>query len=191
VRQCCTCKANLDLSLFGKNKSTKDLKDAMCKQCRKDRNIINKKNNALIRKRHYESNKEKILLKLKLDKNPNKVERISEYNKKYRVQNLEKIEQNRKEREKAFPYKKLALNSKRRATKIQATPAWLSKSHLDEIKEIYKMAKIKEKTYNQKYHVDHIVPLLGESVCGLHVPWNLQVLEARANIIKGNNFEPI
>lgn len=188
MKQCCTCKNNKEFSAFGKNRSTKDLLDTMCKECRKIRNSINKEKNAIIRKRHYDANKDKILLKIKMDKNPDKVKRISEYNKKYRNNNLDKINNKRKERGEEFLCKKLAWNAKRRAAKIQATPTWLTKEQLKEILSFYKLAKEKTKADNIKYHVDHIIPLKSELICGLHVPWNLQVLEQKANIIKGNKL---
>lgn len=77
----------------------------------------------------------------------------------------------------------------RRVRKIQAMPIWLTEEHNRQIGEFYTLAKECEILTGDKYHVDHIVPLKGKNVCGLHVPWNLQVLPADVNIRKGNRYE--
>jgi hypothetical protein len=80
----------------------------------------------------------------------------------------------------------LAKDNKRRAKKLQATPLWLTKQHLAEIEEYYTLAKELAWLSEEPLHVDHIVPLQGKNVCGLHVPWNLQILPASDNRSKGN-----
>lgn len=74
-----------------------------------------------------------------------------------------------------------ARDNKRRAGKLQATPAW---SESEKIKKVYKEAR--------KYglHVDHIVPLQNPLVCGLHVWSNLQLLAPELNLSKKNKHWP-
>ena len=80
-----------------------------------------------------------------------------------------------------------AKNAKRRAAKLKATPPWLTKEHLEEIKEFYLLAKELQWLCNPNdpLEVDHIMPLQGLNASGLHVPWNLQILPRSLNRIKG------
>lgn len=77
----------------------------------------------------------------------------------------------------------------RRAAEVQATPDWLTEQQKDEIKEFYQAAKDCEWLSDEKLNVDHIIPLQGIEVCGLHVPWNLQVIPERKNFSKGNRLK--
>lgn len=112
---------------------------------------------------------------------------IADYNRSYRENSPEKVKSaNKNWRENNRPHK-TALEGKRRASKLNATPEWLTKEHHDQIKLVYAHAKECELLTGDKYHVDHIVPLQGKNVSGLHVPWNLQVLPADINIKKSNS----
>jgi len=87
---------------------------------------------------------------------------------------------------KKYPEKNVAKTAKRNAAKLQRTPAWLNVGHWFEINSIYELCAAWRKV-GFDYHVDHIVPLQGKKVSGLHVPWNLQILHAKENLSKGNN----
>jgi hypothetical protein len=76
-------------------------------------------------------------------------------------------------------------NAYKRRTR-HATPKWLTSGQRKQISEIYLAARQLTKTTGVKYTVDHIEPLRGANVCGLHVPWNLQILTHEANCRKNN-----
>jgi hypothetical protein len=105
-------------------------------------------------------------------------ERINNYILQYRLNNKTKISKTTK----SYYLKNLhifkAINAKRRATKLKATPKF---ANLNKIKEIYNNCP-------KGFHVDHIVPLTSKLVCGLHVEWNLQYLPAKENLSKSNKL---
>lgn len=78
------------------------------------------------------------------------------------------------------------LEAKRGAAKKQRTPPWLNQAYFAEIEGMYHFAKFMGQITGRKYHVDHIEPVQGSDVSGLHVPWNMQVIPAIENIRKGN-----
>jgi len=162
---CRVCGQTKDLSEFYKDKSKKSGYSTICKNCGRAK-----------RKAYYESNKEKVL----------------KANKKWLANNPEKrLEQQRrytkKNKESVNAYARFN-SSNYRASKELKTPNWLSEQHRKEIREIYAHARDCEIVSGEKYHVDHIVPLNGESISGLHVPWNLQVLPSDLNIAKSNSY---
>lgn len=79
--------------------------------------------------------------------------------------------------------KRLAYNAERRASRIQAAPPWLTEDDYLTIDIIYDDAQ------KVGMVVDHIMPLNNPLVCGLHVPWNLQLLTSSANSAKSNKFD--
>ena len=85
---------------------------------------------------------------------------------------------------------KICINTisyKTRKTKAQ--PSWLSAIEIAQISEMYDIALAKTTQTGIIYHVDHIFPLRGKACCGLHVPWNLQVITAFENLSKGNRVQ--
>ena len=108
--------------------------------------------------------------------------------KRWQNANKEKVKLNRKAWEKANPARVTAKSTKRVLAKINRTPAWLTEQQRQSITTEYELAAWCTKVTGIKYHVDHIVPLQGKTVSGLHVPWNLQVIPATDNLIKSNKF---
>lgn len=80
-----------------------------------------------------------------------------------------------------------ANSVRRRVAKIYRTPPWLNAGHFFEMECIYRYCN-SLRDIGMNFHVDHIAPLQGEKVSGLHVPWNLQVIHASENLSKGNKY---
>lgn len=150
-------------------------------------------------KEYYTNNADEQKQKSRKHYNEN-IEYYNNYNKQYYEQNTEEMKQYQTEyyynnRELILENKKdylkenrpefTARNAKRRATKMQATPKWCE---YDKIKELYNAAAILTES-GVEHHVDHIIPLQNDIVCGLHCISNLQVLTADENLKKGNKFE--
>lgn len=161
---CIVCKKDLPISCFKLTNSLKPRKTGRCKDC------ANKYYNDW-----YHANKDKTLLTQKKSLAKRKAEGkdvlkcVREYRKK-------------------FPDRHCSKQNLRRADKISATPPWLTEEQKEAMSEFYWLARDLFCVTGQNYHVDHIVPLKGKTVCGLHVPWNLQVLPADVNIAKSNHL---
>lgn len=77
---------------------------------------------------------------------------------------------------------------KTKASRRLRVPKWLDNTEMGKINEIYKRCVVLEKKTGIPHHVDHILPLHGKLVSGLHVPSNLQILTAKENMRKSINY---
>lgn len=80
------------------------------------------------------------------------------------------------------------LTSLRKRRHKNATPLWLTYQQKQDIRNLYQIAITMTKTTGERYVVDHIVPLISDEVCGLHVPWNLRVITQEENLKKSNKL---
>ena len=114
-----------------------------------------------------------------------------EYAKKYRTEQKAEAQKTKKQ---YVDRNRGAINAyvaSRRVDKIQRTPAWLTDFDRLKIKCIYAVAAMLTKHNNEPWHVDHVIPLRGKNVSGLHVPANLRVIRGEENMAKHNSFEVV
>jgi len=151
---------------------------------------------------YYQSNKEQISVRITVYRKENK-EKITVRKKIYIEENRQEIavkqsiyqKKNRKganirqgKYQKNNPGKVNANTANHRAAKLQATPPWITKEQKKEIQGFYILAKELQWLSEEPLQVDHIIPLQGENVSGLHVPWNLQILPRPLNASKNNKL---
>lgn len=166
MKKCSGCLAEKPFDAFHKDASRKDGYRNRCKNCV-----------AKYMREHYTENKEAIVAKAVAWVAANR----DRHNRKCNAW------------AKNNPDKVNARTARRYATKTQATPTWV----LDNadfrwmITEAYALAKLRQKMLGGVWEVDHVVPLRGKMVSGLHTPWNLQVVQAHENRRKSNTFEAV
>jgi hypothetical protein len=125
------------------------------------------------KKKYAEANKEAVQARIAAWREANK-EKMSQARRAWRVKN--------KDRD-------LANTRNRQLGKIKRTPCWLTEDDYWMIEQAYELAKIRTQVFGFSWNVDHIVPLHGKTVSGLHVPNNLQVIPGTENSRKNNKYE--
>lgn len=182
---CTRCNRSLPTTEFYPRKDIKSGLDPRCKQCKKEtrKSRAGSKSSARYWQKYYAENSE--TLNQRYWTNP----KVKEYQLNRYHQNPERFRAEHEAYRKSNLDKFAAKEAKRRSRKLNATPPWLTEVHFKEIENFYWLAKDLETITGQTYHVDHIVPLQGRTVCGLHVPWNLQVLPSDVNLSKSNKLE--
>ena len=161
---CPKCNKTLPVDSFFKNKSKKDGLQGYCKICK-----------CLCDRKYDSEHRDKI----------NKYARDRRFADEKRQSHLRALKKYR-EQNKAIRAK---LQMNRKSAKLQRTPSWLTEFDKLKIQCYYQVAAMRSKESGQTWHVDHIIPLQGKNVCGLHVLNNLQIIPAIENMRKNNHYE--
>ena len=105
---------------------------------------------------------------------------------KWRNNNLDQHNATNRKWNKNNKPRKAALQAKRKSVILQRTPSWDPEAHLIVAK--YQLANMLSQASGTPYHVDHIIPLQGKNVSGLHVFSNLRVIPGAENVKKSNKY---
>lgn len=174
TKTCNSCFILKVLADFPKAATCKDGHRNYCKMCHKERKQV-----------WCVANKERLQVKSAqwVKENPDSKTKA---NKKWRDSHKEYHFTKSAMWRKTNPEKSRAQVNHRRKNLRVAQPIWADKFL---ISEIYHLAAIRTTITGFEWHVDHIVPLQGKNVCGLHVENNLQVIPATQNLQKSNKYE--
>lgn len=167
MKRCTLCKQERNFLAFGKKMAGRNGLNSVCKACNSKRQCEYQKRNKSsvnVKNRQWAArNRDKTRAASLAWVNANR-DKVYADNKAWRAANGKKM---------------LAYTRKYQAAKLRATPSWLTAEQVSEMIKIYENCPV-------GFHVDHIIPLQGKKVKGLHVPWNLQYLPALENMRKGN-----
>lgn len=181
---CRYCQTEKPLDAFAARNASPDGLAYKCRDCEKEYRAGRKAEYKALRRASYEKSREQENARALAYYHANRDEMRAKHLA-YMERTAEQQRRYRKETKDEFN----ARTAKRRAALDERTPPWLTREHFAQMQRLYKLAKEIGKTTGEPQHVDHIVPLRGRTVSGLHVPWNLRVVPAVLNIQKGNRHE--
>lgn len=138
--------------------------------------------------KYYAKNREKICNKVKTRALKTK-DRKSKYNASYRKKNKKKLAKYDHEFYLANKAYRRAISRKYATRKRKSCPLWLTEKQLSQMQRWYEFRENISVMTGVEHHVDHIVPLQGDNVSGLHVPWNLRVIPAIDNLRKNKYYD--
>ena len=170
---CSRCEMSLPSDNFKADPRYKSGFTSWCKECHREKN-----------REWYALNKSKHN-KRAAEWRRNNPEKSREISLKHQRANKEARAESHAQWAKRNRDKRNATCAKRKAAKLQATPKWVNWRN---VREIYRTARRIQEFTGIPMHVDHIVPLQGETVCGLHWEGNLRVIPASENIAKHNKL---
>ena len=168
---CMCCKEHKPLSSFSRDRQKADGLSSYCRVCAKAKNQA-----SYVRRTGPLVNQQREGLSVL---SPN------EYAATWRQDNVDKVRAYNKTYAETHRAKIREKNMRRYADQTNQTPGWLRKVHLVEMEGMYLFCQV-----FPQFQVDHVVPIKGKQVSGLHVPWNLQVLPRIENVKKSNTFNP-
>lgn len=178
-KHCTTCLVSKPLTEFFKKHDTKDGHMTRCKVCHGERT-----------RAYYARNAERLKDYAKVYHSTNKEENLAQF-KAYYAENKPTIR--KLQSEYAVGYRAAHLpqlrahTAKRRSAKMRRTPPW---ADIEAIKQFHTKADRLTRETGEVWEVDHIVPLQGKLVSGLHTHTNLAVLRRSENRSKGNRYWP-
>ena len=176
-KKCTKCGEVKPLESFTADSKNKSGRGATCKECHRAHN-----------RKHYAENRDKIAARKK-KYNAENPEKISASNKKYLAKHRDKVLARQKKHREKFPEKVAAKSAKRRAAELERIPSWSNDDDLKAIRKIYARCKKINELTGVEHHVDHVIPLQGENVSGLHHSTNLAIIPAALNLSKNNSWE--
>jgi len=184
--RCNVCEQDLPVEEFYAAKVSDGTKRSRCKKCNSKKSrewALANKERANETCRRYQKNKRDAGVLSYSKSHPGY---IREYMAEWRAKNPEAQKEISRRYRENNKEKILVRNRQRAIAEVTAIPLWANKKA---ITEIYMAARKVTKETGVEHHVDHIIPLRGKTVCGLHVESNLQIITKEANLKKWAKFE--